>query len=114
MNKKGFTLVELLATLVILVSISMIAVFNITASIERRDVKECEEQVNLAKNAAKIYFSLNDSLKDEEKVITVDELKQQGYLKEEKSTKIQDGSIKFNKDTGNYEITTNGECKNLK
>ena len=91
MNKKGFTLVELLATLVILVSISMIAVFNITASIERRDIKECTEQVSLAENAAKIYFSLNEGTN----YITVNDLIQQGYLKEEKTSKIINGNVRY-------------------
>ena len=57
--KKGFTLIELLAVIVILASISIVTVVSVTSSLERRDVKECQEQVALAKNAAKIYFSLN-------------------------------------------------------
>ena len=59
LNKKGFTLVELLAVIVILASVSLIVVSSITSSLTRRDDKECEEQKELAKNAAKIYFSLN-------------------------------------------------------
>ena len=62
MNNKGFTLVELLAVIVILSSISLIVMSSISASLERRDVKECEEQIELAKNAAKIYFSINDCM----------------------------------------------------
>lgn len=58
-NRKGFTLIELLAVIVILSSISIVTVVSVTSSLERRDVKECQEQVALAKNAAKIYFSLN-------------------------------------------------------
>lgn len=60
MNNKGFTLIELLAVLVILVSISLVTVGGITASLDRRDVKECEEQKKLAISAAKMYFSLNN------------------------------------------------------
>jgi len=60
MNNKGFTLVELLAVLVILLAISLVAVGGISASLERRNIKECEEQKELAIGAAKIYFSLND------------------------------------------------------
>ena len=59
-KKKGFTLIELLAVIVILVSMSLVVVTSVSSSLERRDVKECEEQIELAKNAAKIYFSLND------------------------------------------------------
>ena len=59
MNRKGFTLIELLAVILILSTISVVAVVSISSSLERRDSKECEEQVALAKNAAKIYFSLH-------------------------------------------------------
>lgn len=59
-NNKGFTLVELLAVLVMLVSISLVAVGGISASLERRDEKELKEQQELAIGAAKIYFSLNN------------------------------------------------------
>lgn len=60
MDNKGFTLVELLAVMVILISISLIAVAGITSSLERRDEKEREEQIELAIGAAKIYFSLEN------------------------------------------------------
>ena len=79
MNNKGFTLVELLSVIVILVSVSLVAVGGVSESLERRDRKECEEQVELAINAAKIYFSLEsgnyftsnkklDRLRDNDKV----------------------------------------------
>jgi len=82
-NNKGFTLVELLAVMVILISISLVAVVGITSSLDRRDKKEKEEQIELAVNAAKIYFSLNDKtcvkvgdligeyIKDEQKIDTL-------------------------------------------
>ena len=75
MNNKGFTLVELLAVLVILMGISMIAVGGISASLEKRDIKECEEQKELAIGAAKIYFSLNNVTS-----VTVSELKYAKYI----------------------------------
>ena len=58
MNNKGFTLIELLAVMVILVSISLVAVGGISASLERRDIKDCKEQQEVAVGAAKIYFSM--------------------------------------------------------
>ena len=60
MNNKGFTLVELLAVIVILISISFVAVAGISSSLEKRNEKECEEQKELAISAAKMYFSLNN------------------------------------------------------
>ena len=47
MNNKGFTLIELLAVIVILVGISLTAVMGISASLEKRDEKECHEQIEL-------------------------------------------------------------------
>lgn len=60
MNNRGFTLVELLAVLAILASMSLVVVMGISASLDRRDEKECENQKQLAINAAKIYFYEND------------------------------------------------------
>ena len=60
LNNKGFTLVELLAVMVILISISLVTVSSVTESLTRREIKECEEQQELAVGAAKIYFSLNN------------------------------------------------------
>ena len=60
-NNKGFTLVELLAVIVILLAVSSVVGWGITNTLERREVKECKEQVELAKGAAKIYFSINKS-----------------------------------------------------
>ena len=61
-NNKGFTLTELLAVMVILISVSLVAVGGISASLENRAEKECEEQIELAISAAKIYFSLKHLL----------------------------------------------------
>ena len=64
MNRKGFTLIELLAVIVILSTISVVAVSSLTKSLNDRDLRECREQISLAKNAAKIYFSLNDGVSE--------------------------------------------------
>lgn len=61
MNNKGFTLVELLAVMVILISIALVTVVSVTSSLTRREEKECIEQQELAVSAAKIYFSMNNS-----------------------------------------------------
>lgn len=84
LNNKGFTLVELLAVMVILVSVSFVAVGGITESLLRRDIKECKEQQKLAISAAKMYFSLDG--KNVDKVTTgvkVSELISKGYIDED-------------------------------
>lgn len=89
MNNKGFTLVELLAVLVILVSISLVAVGGISASLEKRDVKECVEQQELAVGLAKIYFSLNDTSS-----VTISTLKVGGYFSDNnKIDRLEDDDV---------------------
>lgn len=55
-NNKGFTLVELLAVMVILISISLVAVSTVTNSLIRREEKEKDEQIALAINVQKYTF----------------------------------------------------------
>ena len=99
MNKKGFTLIELLAVIVILSSISLVVVASVSSSLARRDKKECEEQVQLAKNAAKIYFSLNGGGS-----VTIKLLKDENYFSEKsKTSKLnEDARIEFLNDAYKY------------
>ena len=78
MNNLGFTLVELLAVIVILLGIAAVSVFNISSSLKRNEEQECSRQKEIIRNAAKIYFSLHPT----EENINVSELKEAGYLKE--------------------------------
>ena len=106
MNRKGFTLVELLAVIVILSGISLIVVSSVTSSLGRREEKECEEQIQLAKNAAKIYFSMNSGT-----TVTIEQLKKGQYFSEaSKTNKLKNkDSIKY---TGSgYTFTGTGDCK---
>lgn len=104
-NNKGFTLVELLAVIVILLAISSVVGWEITGTLERREVKECKEQVELAKGAAKIYFSINKSQTE----VTIETLKKNEYFaNNSKTDKLKDsdkiyierskGTIKYNKE----------------
>lgn len=105
MNNKGFTLVELLSVIVILAGISVVVVTGIGSSLEKRDKKECEEQIALAKNAAKIYFSLNGGVDS----VSVDTLINNGYFNETSKTNRLIGSSTITIGTNGYEY--NGECK---
>lgn len=99
MNNKGFTLVELLSVMVILISISLVAVVNITSSLERRDVKECEEQQTLAIGLAKIYFSLAS---ENVTSVTIGDLKSKNYFKEDDKTDRLNDSDKITLSDNKY------------
>jgi len=91
-NNKGFTLIELLTVIVILTGISLIAVAGISASLEKRDEKECEEQIELAKNAAKIYFSLHSEVNPSNGV-KISTLKSGNYFNETSKTNRLDDNV---------------------
>lgn len=104
-NTRGFTLIELLTVILILASISLVTVSGISASLERRDERECDEQKQLAENAAKIYFSLNSGKVS----VKISELKDGGYFNEKSKTnrlKDEDNVI-----LGENGYVYNGECK---
>ena len=100
MNNKGFTLVELLAVVVILASISIVAVINVTSSLKRRDTRECIEQVAIMKNSAKIYFSLND----DKTSVTLATLKDEGYIDSNNKTNKLSDTDKVNLTASGYEF----------
>lgn len=54
-NRRGFTLVELLVVLVILVVIMSIAIPSVTSSIERSKEKQKDQKIELIESAADIY-----------------------------------------------------------
>lgn len=56
LNKKGFTLVELLAVVVILLAISTVAISSISAAIERNKKKQDNAKVEVILNYAKLYY----------------------------------------------------------
>ena len=56
LNKKGFTLVELLAVVVILLAISVIAVSSISAAIERNKAKQNDAKMEIIYSYAKLYY----------------------------------------------------------
>ena len=56
LNKKGFTLVELLAVVVILLAISVIAVSSISAAIERNKVKQDDAKKEIIISYAELYY----------------------------------------------------------
>lgn len=57
LDNKGFTLVEVLATLVILVVIMSIAIPNISSSLERSKGKQDDARLDVLKSYAELYVA---------------------------------------------------------
>lgn len=102
LDKKGFTLVELLSVMVILISISLVSVVGVTSSLKKRESKESEEQIALAIDAAKIYFSLE---KDSDMCVTIRFLVDNGYITDidKVNTLELDNKIKLNSNKYDYQ-----------
>lgn len=59
MDRKGFTLVEVLLTIAILALILIIMVPNVFVLVEKNNVKSCENLIKNIESSAKIYVSNN-------------------------------------------------------
>lgn len=104
-NNRGFTLVELLAVIVILLAISLAAGWGITSILEDRKNKEYQEQQELAIGAAKIYF-----YNENKTSVKISDLKSGNYfVNNKKVDQLADNDeIKLNTSKNCY--TYNGEC----
>ena len=63
-NQKGFTLVELLAVVVIMLTISIMAVSSISAAIERNKKKQNEAKIKIIANYTELYYQEHKSVVD--------------------------------------------------
>ena len=75
MNKKGFTLVELLAVIVIIAIVSAIAVVSMNGVRNKIDLKMVESNIDLIISSAKSYGEDHMSEIKSGKFMTVEELK---------------------------------------
>ena len=74
LSNRGFTLIEVLAVIVILVIIVSIAIPNISASLDRQKCKTTNTKAKLIESAAQFYVSANrNSIRSTLATITEDE-----------------------------------------
>lgn len=92
MNSKGFTLVELLAVVVILLLISTIAISSISAAIERQNVKKDEAAKEILISYAKLYFDDHKNSIGDNPCVNVLELIDE-YNLDEKTLRDSDGEL---------------------
>src|SRR5574344_70646 len=115
MNKKGFTLAEVLAVIVILGIIITIAATSITAVVKRSKESALNRQIEYIESAAKNYY-ISANYPDIG-YVTVEELYKNGYLKEENinnpvnDEKI-DGCIIIGYSSNQYKYNYSKKCEN--
>lgn len=118
LNNKGFTLVEVLAVLVILSAIMGIALPSITSSMERNKDKQDESKKEMLASFAEIYVadhrnSLYNWMSSNGKdacYIEIDTLSDAGLLSDgadiNSNEQVFDGGILFNKSDNTYKYIT--------
>jgi len=101
LDNRGFTLVELLAVVVILVVITLVAIPNISSSIERNNEKRDKSMIKVLKSEGELYISKYKATINNECYVTVNDLVDEGYIDEEdiegyeKSCLVYDGNKLF-------------------
>ena len=117
MFKKGFTLVELLAIIVILAIITLIATPIVKDSIANSKEQALKETINSIERAAYNYGYQNDiGYSTEYKKLTLDELISKGFLKGDIINPVTNEKMngcvlyRWNETNNQYEFKYNEEC----
>lgn len=118
--KRGFTLVELLAVIVILGIIAMITIPNFNSIFKSASKKLSEEQISSIEGIARTWGVMNTNKLGECYILTLSELKSSGLLENisiidpETSEELND-CVKISYDASNnqydYTYTTTNQCK---
>ena len=114
LNNKGFTLVELLAVLVILIAIMSIAIPSISSSLERSKSKQDTAKQKILVSAAELYVTdhknniINNMGSNNCCKIIIEDLKKSGYVDEE-ATKDSNNNylgehITYNKNDSTFKL----------
>ena len=98
MNKKGFTLIELIVTIALLAIISLISFVSINKAIQKSKDNECENIRKSIQSAAVVYFSNHRYDASVSNDVTVNKLVEEGYLTSK--------SIKNPYESGNLDLST--------
>lgn len=110
-NRKGFTLVELLVVLVILAVIMSIAIPSVTSSIERSKQKQKDSKIDIIESAAEVYVDRhkNSYSGNSTYIIKIQDIICDGLLTKEQAkdpfneSYTLGGYVSYNKSNGTYE-----------
>ena len=109
LNNKGFTLVELLAVIAILIIIMMIALPNISSSIERTKSKQDAAVIKVIKTAGNLYVSDHKNNITETYCLNVSTLISEDYLDQEDVSDYQNYSLTYIKQNNRIELESLNE-----
>lgn len=116
MNKKGFTLAELLGVIVVLSIIVSIAGLSVISVMNKAKNKTFAEMTDNLKDAAKTCYLDNLDNLDKESAAkncnTVKQLKDNGYFEDNKDYCANNITISFNGNSDDYQVTLSEKCGN--
>lgn len=108
MNKKGFTLAELLGVIVVLSIIVSIAGISVVSIMNKAKNKTYDEMNDNLKDAAKTCY-LDNELVDTN-CNTVEKLKNKGYFEDNKGYCDAVTKISFSETNDDYNVILTGNC----
>ena len=113
-KNKGFTLVELLAVVVILLAISIMAISSISAAIERNKAKQNEAKKEVIVSYAQIYYAQHKNTLESKKkyfILLTDLDLDESEMKDADNNDIK-GCVIFKTGGKNFEFTSDmNKCK---
>lgn len=96
MNKKGFTLIEILVVIVLVSAISVTIGVNMSGMLERQTQKEINEYKETLEKAACVYAEINNITYSSE--VTVETLINEGLVKKDLKKPNTKDSVEIDKD----------------
>ena len=115
MNRKGFTLIEVIMVIAIITILSLILIPNVMVLINENKKRSCEKMIDNIESAAKMYVNQNkyelgfDCVDNKTKEITLKTLVDAGYLGGELVNPIN--KIKIDLDNKENKVSVTYNCK---